>query len=301
MLTFYKALLGPVLLLQGHRVRKTALRLPEAAGPREGTAGSYIDALPLRVLFFGDSSAAGVGVDHQDAALAAQTAAFLSNRAAAPVEWQLVAKSGVNTSEALDLLAASALKPADLLVTALGVNDVTAQRSSRQFLADYQAIIDQLLRRVGATGAVISGLPPMHEFPSVPQPLRWYLGQCAQRLDAALQGWVSANPSMSYVSLMWEAAPGEMAPDGYHPGPAQYRHWAQLVAESAFGLLTVRGNACAANQHDEQPSRKRSARGNNASSFPRPSTAELVKRESILLAAQRNKIKMDPRFCGDDE
>jgi lysophospholipase L1-like esterase len=242
MLIFYKAVLGPVLLLQGHRLRNNALRLPEAVGPRTGTAGSAIDAPPLRVLFFGDSSAAGVGVDHQDAALAAQTCAFLSERFSAPVEWQLVAKSGVNTNGALGLLAASELKPADLLVTSLGVNDVTAQRSSRQFLSDYQAIVDQIMRRVGAKAAVISGLPPMDKFPSVPQPLRWYLGQCAQRLDAALQGWVSADPFLSYVSLQWDAAPGEMALDGYHPGPVQYRHWAQLVAQSAFALLNVRGD-----------------------------------------------------------
>lgn len=242
MLTLYKTLLGPVLLLQGRRARANALRLPEAAGPRAGSAGSTNDnASPLRILFFGDSSAAGVGVDHQDAALAAQTAAFLSERVGAPVEWQLVAKSGVNTNEALNLLAASELQPADLLVTSLGVNDVTAQRSSQQFLADYRAIVDQVVRRVGAKAAIINGLPPMHAFPAMPQPLRWYLGECARRLDAALQRWVDADKSLAYVSLQWGGA-GEMAPDGYHPGATQYRHWAQLVAESACGLLSKQGS-----------------------------------------------------------
>ena len=193
------------------------------------------------MLFFGDSSAAGVGVDHQNEALAAQTAAFLAERIGASVEWQLVAATGINTSEALSLLAASDLKPADLAVTALGVNDVTSQRSSRQFLADYQAIVQQIVRRVGAKAVVINGLPPMHEFPSVPQPLRWYLGACARRLDAALQHWVSSDDSLAYVSLHWDAAPDEMASDGYHPGPAQYRQWARVVAERAAALLKARG------------------------------------------------------------
>jgi lysophospholipase L1-like esterase len=239
MLTFYKGLLGPLLLLQGSRVRKTVLRLPEAVGPRVGIAGGSINTPPLRVLFIGDSSAAGVGVDHQDQALAAQTSAFLSELAGAPVEWQLVARSGINTSEALELVSTSELRPADVLVTALGVNDVTSQRSSRQFLADYKILVDQTMRRVGAKVAVISGLPPMHAFPSIPQPLRWYLGQCARRLDDSLQRWVESDASLAYVSLQWGAAGNDMAPDGYHPGAAQYQYWARLVANSASTLLKL--------------------------------------------------------------
>ncbi|KAB0649370.1 SGNH/GDSL hydrolase family protein, partial [Burkholderia diffusa] len=53
------AALGPLLLMQGRRVRRVTPRLAEAAGPRDGTAG---DGPPLRVLVLGDSAAAGVGV-----------------------------------------------------------------------------------------------------------------------------------------------------------------------------------------------------------------------------------------------
>jgi lysophospholipase L1-like esterase len=241
MLTLYKTLLGPLLLQQGLKARKTALRLPEAAGPREGVAGGSIDKPPLRVLFFGDSSAAGVGVDHQNQALAVQTAAFLAERVGTAVEWQLVAKSGINTQEALKLLTASELKPADLLVTAFGVNDVTSQRSARQFIRDYQTIVEQIMRRAGVRAAVISGLPPMHAMPSLPQPLRWYLGQCARRLDTALQRWISTDKSLTYVSLQWDAGTNDLALDGYHPGAAQYRQWAEVVAQSAAVVMQAQG------------------------------------------------------------
>jgi hypothetical protein len=36
-------------------------------------------------------------------------------------------------------------------------------------------------------------------------------------------------------------------------------------------------------------------------SFPRLSTAELVKRESIFPFDKQDEIKMDPRFRGDDD
>ena len=54
--------LGPVLLAQGHYVRRVTPRLPEPEGLRQGVEGS---GPPLRLLILGDSSAAGVGVATQ--------------------------------------------------------------------------------------------------------------------------------------------------------------------------------------------------------------------------------------------
>ena len=48
-------LLAPWLIWQGRKVRKNTLRLPEAAGPREGQQGS---GTSLRLLVLGDSAAA---------------------------------------------------------------------------------------------------------------------------------------------------------------------------------------------------------------------------------------------------
>lgn len=203
MLNVFKIALGPLLILQGRRLRATALRLPEAEGARNGVVGDPGNLPILRILFVGDSSAAGVGVDHQDSALAMQTAALVAERIGITVEWQLVAKSGVNTNDALSLLSTNDLRPADLLVTALGVNDVTSQRSPRQFLADYKALVNEVARRVGARTVVVNGVPPLHVATAVPQPLRWYLGQYARRLDACLRHWASSNGSLSYVSLQW--------------------------------------------------------------------------------------------------
>ena len=237
MLILYKVLLGPLLLLQARKARSVAVRLPEAAGRRVGSVGATShSARALRVLFFGDSSAAGVGVEHQHDAMAAQAAAMLCERIGMPVQWQLLARSGIDTRQALQLLDAQELAPADVLVAALGVNDVTAQRAPRQFLDNYRAIVQRIAQRTDAKYAVINGLPPMHAFPALPQPLRWYLGACAQRLDRTLQRWVDSDASLAYVSLQWGAA-AQMSRDGYHPGAPQYRHWAQLVAECTSELL----------------------------------------------------------------
>ena len=133
-LTLAKYLLGPVLLWQGARVRSTALRLPEAAGERSRAGGA------LRLLIVGDSSAAGVGAAHQDQALAGCLARVLAARLGQPVGWQLVATSGHRSAQALACLEAAELAAADVLVTALGVNDVVDQVKPRDALAALDAI-----------------------------------------------------------------------------------------------------------------------------------------------------------------
>jgi len=234
----YKMMLAPVLFAQGKKMRRTALRLPEAAGQRTGVILSEGSRSDLKLLFVGDSTMAGVGVRHQTAALAFQVASILAKQLDRSVRWQLVAKSGINTSQAFEFVKGQELLPADVLVIALGVNDVTSQRTPRQFVADYEALIHVLLPRVRAQFVVISGLPPLHLTPVAPQPLRWYLGRCAHLLDKQLYKWIGGQRNIVYVSLQWATNPKEMATDGYHPGESLYRKWAGLVAESIASLLS---------------------------------------------------------------
>jgi lysophospholipase L1-like esterase len=238
MLLAAKLTLGPLLLAQARWLRHTAIRLPEPAGERQGVAGlagATEPVIAMRVLVVGDSSAAGVGVARQEDALAHPVAAHLAAQAGAPVGWQLVARSGVNTAEAVALVEQADLLPADVIVCALGVNDVTSQRTPRQFIDDYHRLLTLLRERTGASAAVLSGLPPLDVLPAAPQPLRWYLGQCAHRLDQALQQWCTTDPALQHVSLQW-ARPQDMAADRYHPGQQQYREWSARLAEQVLRL-----------------------------------------------------------------
>lgn len=224
-----KLLLGPILLPQARWVRRVALRLPEPVGAREGVVGE--GAAALRLLVVGDSSAAGVGVADQAQALALPIAHRLQEALGAPVAWQLVAKSGINSAEARELVAGAALNPADVLVVALGVNDVSSQTSPRRFAAQLAALWDDLRARTGARWAVFNGLPPMQILPVVPHPLRWYLGRCAQALDDAVCTWAQAQ-GLGYCALRWADDPRALAEDGFHPGPTLYPQWAQRLAQS---------------------------------------------------------------------
>lgn len=223
-----KLALGPVLLPQAHWLRRTALRLPEAAGAREGQVGQGEPA--LRLLVVGDSSAAGVGVADQAQALALPLAHAVAERLQAPVGWQLVAKSGVNSRQARELVAQAQLRPADVLVTALGVNDVSSQTSASGYVEQLASLWNELRLLTGARWAVFSGLPPMHMLPAVPHPLRWYLGRYADWLDAGLRQWAQAQ-CLGYCDLRWANDAAALAEDGFHPGPQLYPLWARKLAD----------------------------------------------------------------------
>lgn len=223
-----KLALGPILLPQAHWLRLTALRMPEPEGPREGTVGAGAPA--ARVLVLGDSSAAGVGVADQAQALALPLAHGLHERLGAAVGWQLVAKTGVNASQAHAMLASAPLHPAGVAVVALGVNDVSSQTSAGRFTGQMEQLWEELRGRTGARWAVFCGLPPMHMLPAVPRPLRWYLGRYADWLDDALVDWTQSR-GLGYCGLRWASDPAALALDGFHPGPRLYPQWARRLAD----------------------------------------------------------------------
>lgn len=234
-----KVALLPLLIAQGKRVRATALKLPEAAGERHGVAGT--GRVALRVLIVGDSSAAGVGVGTQDEAFAGQLAQALAERTGAAVGWQLVATSGHTAQDAARALASATLATADLLVTALGVNDVVGRTRPAHFLRSLDEIHALAVARAQVTHTWHCGLPPMGTFALLPQPLRAILGRDAAHLDHALVNHLEGQAGRLHLPLpeapglpgKHDSTPeGWMARDGFHPGLLGYRQWGRQVAEA---------------------------------------------------------------------
>lgn len=220
-----RLLLAPVLIAQGMRVRRRALVLPEPEGPRAGQVGQ---GPRLRLLIAGDSSAAGVGVTHQDQALCGQLVAVLA--ADFTVDWRLEARTGATTAQILRHLRASAGGPVDAVVLALGVNDVTRQVPLRRWLAEQAALAGLLTGAWGARLVLRSGLPPMDRFPLLPRPLRDVLGAQARAFDRALAA--ASTGTLGHLPFdPARLAPDMMAADGFHPGATVYALWAQQVAE----------------------------------------------------------------------
>jgi lysophospholipase L1-like esterase len=223
-----KLLLSPLLVAQAVATRRRAPALPEAAGPRRGRVGT---GARLSLLIVGDSSGAGVGVRTQDDALAGHLTRTLARQARRRVHWQLVAKSGITTAQALALVQQAQPAPAELAVVVLGVNDVVEQVPSHRAVQQRAALADWLLANAGARHVVFAPLPPMHRFPLLPQPLRHIAGGDARRHDDAMARWAATRLDVSHVPIALELGPESMADDGFHPGEPLYRHCGQALAQ----------------------------------------------------------------------
>lgn len=218
------AALAPLLLAQGLWVRRHALRLPEAEGPRSGIAGA---GASLRLLILGDSAAAGVGCATQSQALSGQLVAALSSRYR--ISWRLEARTGWRTTDLLAHLETLEAAPFDVAVTSLGVNDVTGAVRLTRWLNQQRALISVLQDRFGVRQVVLTPVPPMGALTALPQPLRGVLGARAHQFNMALQARMAGQAGVAIAAPDFDPDPALLAEDGYHPAPEACRVWAEAL------------------------------------------------------------------------
>ncbi|MGX5657773.1 SGNH/GDSL hydrolase family protein [Geodermatophilus nigrescens] len=224
--------LAPLLLAQGAGVRRRTPVLPEAAGPRAGSVPG--DGPPLTAAVLGESTAAGVGVARQEDALAGRFAAALAASSGREVRWRLSARTGTTAAQATPrLVPGLAGPPADVVLVALGVNDTLRLRSPAAWLRDVTALLDALAPLTAPGGVtVLAGLPDLGRFPTLPQPLRGVLARQARDLDVVLAGL--SRPGVRHAPAPPLDGPGLFADDGFHPGAAACRLWADALARVAL-------------------------------------------------------------------
>lgn len=220
-----RALLSPLLFAQALKVRRTAQSLPEAAGPRAGVVG-HGPTLHLRLI--GDSSGAGVGVARQSDALIGQVVSELAPHFT--VHWHLDALTGATTASTLTRLESAAPQQTDILITALGVNDVTRLIPPRIWRRQQSNLLARLRALYGPRKIYMSAIPPVGRFPLLPHPLRWTLGRQARAIETAQRTWLAAQNGVALIPFDQPLDPNMMASDGFHPSATIYSLWAKEIA-----------------------------------------------------------------------
>lgn len=233
-----KLALGPVLVAQAKLLRRKTPLLPEPDGPREGVTrprpGASRLASALRLLLVGDSSAAGVGVGRQDQALIGHLSRSLAAQMRQPVAWRVSAKTGDTTAMTLARVQQEhAERPmmADVAVVATGVNDIHDQVPSHHAVRHREALADWLLAHTGVRHVLMVPLPPVHQFPLLPNPLRWVVGADARRHDDALAEWAATRSDVSHIRIPMTLGWHNMAADGFHAGEPVYQLCGEALAE----------------------------------------------------------------------
>ena len=223
----------PLLFAQGYWLRRTTPRLPDAAGPLEGTVAGQGE--PLRLLAFGESTVAGMGARTHETALAGQLALALSQPGERSIEWAVVARSGINARTCRTELAPKlAGRRADIVVIALGVNDSIELHTARRWATDLQGLIGDVRAQVGDALVLLAGVPPLDYFPALPQPLSFVLGARSAALERASMALAERLERVIYVPfrIERERCSELFCSDGFHPSEVGYREWARQLAEA---------------------------------------------------------------------
>lgn len=223
-------LLSPLLLWQARRTRATTPRLPEATGDAFGLTANGTGQ-PLRLLVVGESTAAGVGVQHHHQGLAAHTARHLA-RNGRPVHWHTIGVNGIRAAALnLHLQENSHTARADLAIISLGVNDTTGLTTANRYRHALQALITTLRQHQPGLPIYLLAIPPMQHFTALPAPLRHLLGHRAARLDREQQVLAQRMDNVHHLPYAPITGESYLAEDGYHPSEKGYRYIGERVAE----------------------------------------------------------------------
>ena len=226
----------PVIVAQGVIVKQRTPKLLEPIGERQGVVGF---GRPLSLLILGDSAAAGVGVEYQHQALSGVLLSQLMNEY--QLTWALHAKTGDNTRQVIDAINALEPKVYDVIVTSIGVNDVTKLTSTRLWIKQQKQLFTELRKKFDPKLIIVTGVPPMQHFPALPHPLAWIFGKHAQQMNKKLQGYLSTEPIFKFIEFDLEHFQEmnlPMAIDGFHPSKEIYEIWGKQVASLVREFFT---------------------------------------------------------------
>ena len=185
--------------------------------------------VPLRMLWLGDSTAAGLGASAANQTVPRRVASALHRQ----VDLVSYSVSGFRLGDVLkyELARVAALHP-DIVLISIGANDVVHLTSTTTFRHEYERFVQGLPDGVRL---VILGVPDMGATPRFAQPLRAIAGWRGRVLDSVARS-VAKSWGAIYVDIAGTTGPvmrsdthRYFAADHYHPGDEGYTLWANAV------------------------------------------------------------------------
>jgi lysophospholipase L1-like esterase len=183
-----------------------------------------------RLVWLGDSTAAGVGASGSSAALPSQVEDGLG---APDGSLAVLAVSGARAADVLadQVPKVAGLRP-DVVLISVGANDTVHLTGRGAFRHTYEELVRALPPGVPV---VLLGVPDMGAIPRFAQPLRAVAGWRGRNLDAEVRRVAGATGAV-YADIagptgpLFRRHPGRyFAADDFHPSDAGYGLWADAV------------------------------------------------------------------------
>lgn len=231
----------PLMYFQGKRIRARIPQLPEAQGASGVCQAKENASGKLNLIFVGESTIAGVGVETHEEGFAGTFAKEFSQRFRLNVSWKVYARSGYTARRVAEKLIPRITEPqVDLITVGLGGNDAFTLNRPSRWRSDIRALIRSLRTKFPGAIIVFCNMPPIKEFPAFTTLIKFTIGNLVEILGAVLQQEVMEEDRVFYFSerislktwvdrFQLDANEEDFFSDGVHPSKLTYQTWAKGI------------------------------------------------------------------------
>ncbi len=220
---------APFLYLQSKYVRRKVGRLPDAEGETVGKHGEHEQIINL--LAIGESTVAGVGAKTHAEALTGQFARHLSQIIKKSVRWQAFGTSGITIERTLrEIIPNLPAEKMDVIVVALGANDVFGLSSPQKFRRNLTKLLEVLREKYPNAKIFVANVPMVRDFIALPNPLRYVLSRLAKLHHFNAIDLISKLENVSYFDDV-KRVERDFFSDGIHPSPKGYDLWSKAMVD----------------------------------------------------------------------
>ena len=219
----------PFLYLQGKYVRRRVGRLPDASGDTVGKFGAGEEFINL--LAIGESTVAGVGAKNHNEALTGQFSKHLSLKTGKSVNWHALGVSGITIKRTVkEMITHLPEEKMDVILVALGANDVFGLSSPRKFRRYLKILLDTLREKNPDARIFVANVPMVRDFIALPNPLRYVLSRLAKLHHFNAIDLISKMEKVVYFDDI-KKVDDDFFSDGIHPSVKGYDLWSEAMVE----------------------------------------------------------------------
>jgi len=232
--SFLSWLAFPIYVWQGLGVRRRSHRLePPPQKPLVTLKGK---GKQLNILFIGDSSAAGVGVEVFEEGVSGRLPHLINEKSGRPVNVRTSGNNSATSGRIRDFVVPH-LEAGnyDYIILSIGTNDSKNFHSGNRFCKEFGTLLYALHAKYPGSRIIWQGLIDMEGVPILPSPLNKILG-IRSRIIRENGKTLCRERSALAPDTEWKPVPENFASDGFHASSEGYRVWAEELADYILEL-----------------------------------------------------------------
>ncbi len=186
---------------------------------------------PLRLLFIGDSSAAGVGVKDFKQCVAGRTPYLLANKTSKSVTTRTCGNNSATAGELRDFIVPNLERETyDYIIINIGVNDAKNFHTANRFKKEFGGLLYALNAKFPDAKVIWSDLIDLEGIPLLPSPLNKIIGIRARIIRKQGKELCFERGALS-PTTNWRVIEENFAEDGFHASAKGYEQWAEELTD----------------------------------------------------------------------